>query len=150
MARLLQLYCYDFSEIVGLEIGHDGRFALPRPDSYWRDGRYAAFLIHAGGHLAGFAIVDSVSRLTGERVHDMNEFFVLRRHRRAGVGARAARLAFEAFPGRWEVREAALNTPAQAFWRTVIARFTGAPVDEVTLDDERWRGPVQRFVSPAR
>ena len=45
------------------------------------------------------------------------------------------------------MREVARNTPAQAFWRKVIARYTGGRFIEVVCDDEQWRGPVQRFES---
>jgi predicted acetyltransferase len=155
--RLLQLYYYDFSELLGFDVGDDGLFTTSRAEGYWLEPRYHPFLIRAGGRLAGLAIVDSQSRLSGhdggapdtpgEPCWDMSEFFVLRRHRRAGVGARAAVAAFEAFPGRWEVRQATRNTPAQAFWREVIGRHTGGHFHEVAVDDARWHGPVQMFTS---
>jgi predicted acetyltransferase len=146
--RLLQLYCYDFSEVLGFDIGDDGLFTTSRGEGYWIDSRYHAFLIRAGGRLAGLTLVDSRSRLTGDPCWDMSEFFVLRRHRRTGVGARAAAAAFDAFPGRWEVRQVTRNTPARAFWRKVIDRYTGGHFHEVALDDGRWQGPVQMFDSP--
>jgi predicted acetyltransferase len=150
VTRLLQLYYYDFSELLGFDIGDDGRFTTWRAEGYWTDARYRPFLIRAGEKLAGLAIVDSLSRLSGEPCWDMNEFFVLRRHRRTGVGTRAAALVFDAFPGRWEVRQILRNEAAQGFWRKVIAGYTGGGFQEVTLDDERWKGPVQSFESAAR
>jgi predicted acetyltransferase len=148
LGNLLQLYTYDYSELLGFDIGDDGLFPSTRPDEFWTDPRFRPFLVRAGGRLAGFAIVDSQSRLTGEALWDMSEFFVLRRHRRTGVGTRAAFALFDAFPGRWEVREVARNTPAQAFWRSVIGRYTSGRFQEVFFDDaSRWRGPVQSFVA---
>ena len=146
MARLFQLYQYDFSEMLGLEIGDDGLFSAGRrPSGYWTAPLYRPFLLRAGGNLAGFAIVGAESRLTGDPLWDMDQFFVLRRHRRSGVGERAATLVFDAFPGRWEVREAADNVAAHAFWRKVIGRYTGGRFEETIHDDARWQGPVQRF-----
>jgi predicted acetyltransferase len=145
--RLLQLYYYDFSEILGVDVGDDGLFSAGRADGYWLAPRYRPFLIHAGAHLAGLAVVDSQSRLTGEPLWDMAEFFVVRRHRRTGVGAGAASWLFDAFPGLWEVREVAKNTAAQAFWRRVIGEHTGGRFHEVVYDDATWRGPVQKFES---
>jgi predicted acetyltransferase len=144
-ARLMQLYYHDLSELVRIEIGDDGRFPFAHHQSYWTDGRYHPFLIRVDGHLAGFSVVDTQSRLTGEPLWDMSQFFVLRRHRAAGVGARAAIATFDRFRGRWEVRQVASNTPAQAFWRTVIDRYTGGRFTEIVCDDDRWRGPVQCF-----
>jgi hypothetical protein len=47
------------------------------------------------------------------------------------------------------VREKTENLAATAFWRRVIGRYTGGRFEEVVLDDERWRGPVQRLDSSA-
>lgn len=140
LAALLQLYVYDFSEMLGLDVGDDGRYHAPPIEG--RD----AFLVRVDGKLAGFALVLGKSRLTGEEgVHDVAEFFVLQRYRRTGVGEKAARWLFDRYPGPWEVRQKAENARAIAFWRRVIDRYTGGHFDEEALDDERWRGPVQRF-----
>ena len=144
LAALLQLYVYDFSEMLGLDVGDDGRYRVPPTED--RD----AFLIRVDGKLAGFALHVGKSRLTGEAgVHDVAEFFVLQRYRRAGVGEHAARGLFDRFRGRWEVRQKTENTRAIAFWRRVIDRYTGGRFDEELLADERWRGPVQRFDNTA-
>jgi predicted acetyltransferase len=146
IAALFQLYVHDLSEMLGIDVEDDGRFRVRSLDNYWSDPRCHAFAIRAEGKLAGFALVQQRSRLTGdESVTDMAEFFVLRRWRRRGVGERAAAWLFEHFRGRWEVRQKRENTAATAFWRRAIGRY--ARYDEVVLDDERWRGPVQRFES---
>jgi len=63
--------------------------------------------------LAGFALVHHKSKLSAaDDVWDMAEFFVLRRHRRAGVGMRAAHILFETHAGAWEVRQRAANAAA--------------------------------------
>ncbi len=148
LGALFELYTYDFSELLGLDVGDDGRFGARSLDVYWSAPRRHPFLIRVDGRLAGFALVHGQSHLTGdEAVTDMAEFFVLRKYRRRGVGERAARFLFDRFRGRWEVREKRENQAATAFWRRVIARYTGGRFDEVAVDDERWRGPVQRFDS---
>jgi predicted acetyltransferase len=142
LAALLQLYVYDFSEMLGLELDDDGRFVTPRVD-----GRLA-FLARTSGRLAGFALIQQGSRLSEDReLHDVAEFFVLRRHRRHGVGEAFATRLFARFPGVWEVRQRRENAAATRFWRRVIARYTGGDFEDLELDDARWRGPVQRFVS---
>ena len=97
--------------------------------------------------MAGFAIVDSRSRFSEDATWDMNQFFVLRKYRRRGVGRWAAVELFTRFPGRWEVREALKNTAARDFWCRVISDFTGGSFDETSYDDALWRGYVQRFDS---
>lgn len=145
LEALLQLYVYDFSEMLGLDVEDDGRYRVPKAEG--RD----AFLVRVDGTLAGFALHAGTSRLTGEDgVHDVAELFVLQRYRRAGVGEQAARWLFDRFPGRWEVRQRTENVRAIAFWRRVIERYTGGRFEEELLDDARWRGPVQRFDNTPR
>ena len=144
-ANLLQLYYYDFSELLRFEIGGDGRYPFERHRDYWSDPRYRPFLIHAEGHLAGLAIVDARSRLTDEPLSDVSQFFVLRKHRGAGVGARAAAVLFDAFRGPWEVRVEARNAPGQVFWRKSVERYARGQFTETKWDDERFHGIVLRF-----
>jgi predicted acetyltransferase len=148
LLALLQLYAYDFSEILPLEVAEDGRFQAPSVTANLTDPRNHAFLIRVDDKLAGFALVQPSSYLTGEAgVFDMAELFVMRRHRRRGVGEQVASWLFDRFAGPWEVREKAENQAAAAFWRRIIGRYTDGQFEEMLLDDERWRGPVQRFDS---
>ena len=80
----------------------------------------------------------------------MAEFFVVRPLRGRGVGAAAARALFDRFGGRWEVRQTESNAPALAFWRAVIAAYTGGAFSESFQQTAAWRGPVQSFTCPAR
>jgi predicted acetyltransferase len=150
LRALVELYVYDFSELLGFDVADDGRFATPL-DRWLADARTDAFFTRVDGKLGGFAIVVHVSRLTGdERVHDMAEFFVLRKYRRRGVGAHVATALFDRFGGPWEVRQRGENAAATAFWRRVIGDYTGGRFDDLVLDDDRWRGPVQRFEAARR
>src|SRR4051794_31250961 len=85
LGALFELYTYDFSEILDLDVGEDGRFQVPALDAYWADPGHHPFLIRVDAKLAGFALVQERSRLTGDDgVRDMAEFFVMRRYRRRG------------------------------------------------------------------
>jgi len=145
LMALFELYVYDFSELVDIDVADDGRFRTPPLDGYFTDARWHAFFIRVDGNLAGFALVQQRSRLTGdESVTDMAEFFVLRKYRRQRVGERAARWLFARFPGRWEIRQKPNNQDATTFWRRILTDYA---YEEELLDDERWHGPVQRFTS---
>jgi predicted acetyltransferase len=138
LANLLQLYIYDFSELLDLEVGGDGRFAYSDLGLYWSDpGRYA-FLVKVDGELAGFVLVKTGSEWD---VHDMAEFFVLRRHRRHGLGTRVAQEVWRLLPGPWEVRVMEVNVPAQHFWARAISSFTGSPAvpARVERDGKLWQ-----------
>lgn len=145
LRALFELYVYDFSEVMALEVEDDGRFRTPALDRYWTGSGAHAFLVRVDDKLAGFALIHERSRLTDEARRDVAEFFVLRRYRRHGVGEQVAIALFDRFGGRWEVRQRTENTAATAFWRRVIGRYTGGTFEELAWDDDRWRGPVQRF-----
>jgi predicted acetyltransferase len=152
LGSLFQLYSYDFSEILPLHVDDGtGRFEEGSLDAYWIDAWRFPFLLRAAGHLAGFALVHSKSRLSdADDVWDMAEFFVLRGYRRTGLGTAAAHQIFAAHEGPWEVRQRTENVAATAFWRKLIGGYAGSDLTEEWFDDERWRGPVQRFRSPPR
>lgn len=154
LANLLQLYLYDIAEYAHggwNPIGADGRYAYRWLDAYWTDARRHPLRIDADGTLAGFVLVNAHSLVPDwEPAHAIAEFFVLRAHRRRGVGAAAAHAVFDRFPGRWQVAQDAPNTGAQAFWRTTIAAYTGGAFETRHLDDETWKGPVLLFTSPGR
>ena len=150
LLALFELYGYDFSEILGLDVGDDGRFTLPSLEHYWSDPRCHAFMLRVDDKLAGFALVQQRSYIDGnESVCDLAELFVMRKYRRRGVGEEAARWLFDRFAAWWEVRQKPQNVAATAFWRRVIAGYTSGEFADCVRDDTRWRGPMQRFDSRA-
>ncbi len=139
LGNLLELYQHDFTEYTDADVGPDGRFGYRYLDAYFEEVHRHAFLIKAEGQLAGLVLVRRAASVHDDGdVMDMAEFFVMRKYRRRGVGAEAARRAFDRFPGRWEVREMGANTPAQAFWHGVIGDYTAGRYDERWLDDGAW------------
>ena len=134
LARLLQLYLYDFTEFEYQPVGDDGRYSYRYLDEYWApaagEERHAYFIRFEGGELAGFALIRVVN---GSNV--MSEFFVMRPYRRGGTGSTAAKAAFEAHPGEWIVHEHPRNGVAQAFWRKVIGEVSGGAFSEVIEPD---------------
>jgi predicted acetyltransferase len=76
----------------------------------------------------------------------MGEFFVVRKHRRAGVGQRAASVIFSRWPGIWEVAVARSNVQALPFWRrTIFTHPRVRAIEEIDRNDGVWNGPIFRF-----
>jgi predicted acetyltransferase len=149
VANLLDLYLYEFADMIERDIGDDGRYAYAGLDAYWSEpGRYP-FLIRVDGKLAGFALVAEQRILDGTSPgHLMVEFFVLRPCRRRGIGRMAAMQLFDAFLGLWWVGQLAGNAPAQAFWRAVIGQYTCGSYREERWQDDGERGIAQVFETP--
>ena len=147
LSRLAQLYAYDFSAHMELDVGDDGLFRVGSvlARSWLEPGRHV-FLIRVDVKIAGFVVLHDGSRLTGAPdVMDVAEFFVMRKYRRKGIGSICAAHLFDLFRGKWEVRQTEQNFAGTAFWRKTIHEYTGGSFQEMLLNDERWRGPVQTF-----
>lgn len=149
LEAMFQLYVHDFSEHwAGQDRGElleSGRFAdYPGLDRYWREPGRSAWLIRADGHLAGFALLSAHSHSGQPADHDIAEFFVVRKHRRSGVGFEAARQLIGSRPGQWEIAVVRANAGALAFWRRVAAAAS-PELDEQDVDDARWNGAILRF-----
>ncbi len=148
--NMMQLYIHDFSEFwAGREdgeLGPDGRFFDYPLDSYWRDEAHIPLLLRSEGRLVGFALLNARPHSGRALDRNMAEFFIVRKHRRGGMGTVAAQAIFSRFPGVWETAVARANAAALAFWRKAAANHPGVSVleeaDFVTAD---WNGPILRF-----
>ena len=142
LANLFELYAHDLSSDFQLDVGADGRFGYPRLASYWLEpDRHFAFLIRVGSQLAGFVLVTRGSPVTSDDADlDVAEFFVLRRHRRSGVGRQSAVALWNQMPGHWIVRVAAPNSGALVFWTRVISDFTEGQFTQrqATVSGRQW------------
>jgi predicted acetyltransferase len=150
LENLFQFYTHDFSEFwQGLptgELGPDGRFSDYPLDAYWTDPGHVPLILRVGGALAGFALLNVATHSGRPADRNMAEFFVVRKHRRGGVGLMAAREIFARFPGRWEVAVARRNVGALAFWRKAIEGFDRAQdIEEHDSANAAWNGPIIRF-----
>jgi len=148
--NLFQFYTHDFSEFwAGTARGDlppHGRFAPYPMAPYWTDPAWSAFLIWNDGLLAGFALTNDAPHSGRPTGRSVAEFFILRKHRRGGVGRAAAWALFSTRPGGWEAAIVRKNVAAAAFWRTAVE---GAPrasnIEVIDAETAHWNGPIVRF-----
>ncbi len=152
VGNLLELYSHDLSATFSLELGNDGRFGYEWLPFYWSEpDRRFPFLIRLGPLLAGFALVTRGSPMSGDpNVFDVAEFFILRRHRRSGVGRRAAVLLWNTFVGRWIVRVSEDNHHGCHFWASVVREYTKGVFRETRRSDDKRRWRVFEFDSASQ
>lgn len=161
VSNLARYYIYDMAEHTSWHFPPDGLFdPEDRFANYWtrKGGKHVwpsgwrgfPFLIRIDGNPAGFALVKRLSDTPP--TFDMGEFFIGRQHRRQRIGQRVAVTLFDSFAGQWEVREMPTNKPAQAFWRRIIADYTGGAFTETREAFVVYEGKeflVQRFQTGA-
>jgi predicted acetyltransferase len=129
LRNLLEFYFHDLAEWFRFDQQSDGNYT-ESTDAYW-DAGCDVYLLYAEELPIGFAIVGSAAeRLPGSAAKDLTEFFVVRRHRRAGIGREFAAHIWELYPGPWLVRVYRQNTPALPFWRQTISAFSDGEYEE--------------------
>ena len=146
--NLFELYAYEFSEQMPLQLKASGRFELTPGDAWWTREDHFGYLLKSGEELAGFALVRAGSRVTGTPdVMDVAEFFVVRGARRRGIGMSAAHALFSAFPRVWEVRVRRTNVAALEFWSRTAEAWVRQPVVSSPFRVEGVDWDVLRFAT---
>jgi predicted acetyltransferase len=135
LANLLELYIHDLSVAFAIEVGANGRFGYDRLADYWAEPeRRFAYVIRNGPSIAGFALARIGSPASDDpTILDVAEFFVLRRHRRLGVGQQAAHVLWDTLRGNWMVRVSTGNPRGLAFWPSAIQTYTQGDWTEKTI-----------------
>lgn len=150
LQNLIQLYTHDFADLwsgAGVRtLGPDGRFPDYPLAPYFERAGWQAWLFLADGTPAGFALVNDEAHSGLPVDRSMAELFVIRPHRRSGLGQGAAERLLRASPGQWEAAVTRRNAAALAFWRRVAeACALPGTLQELDLDGPGWTGPVIRF-----
>ena len=141
--HLMQLYLYDFSEFLQLDLDGAGHFKESILDNYFTDPSKTPFVVLVDDALAGFVLVSAQTLLpanAGGRC--IKEFFIMRRYRRQGIGKRVAAEIFSLSPCRWEVRVVQANQAAERFWEAAIQDYAGSDYQKEVRDDELWHGSM--------
>lgn len=140
--QMLELYQYELSDIWLQEADSEARYGY-NLERHRRDERFHAYVATQGSQYLGFALV-APAIVTRTEGHWMEQFFVLKRFRRSGVGYALARHVLLSHPGAWEVGQMPGNLAAQAFWRRVIGKITAGCYAEVQVTEGWWQGVVQQ------
>ncbi|WP_336765061.1 GNAT family N-acetyltransferase [Paenibacillus sp. USHLN196] len=120
---------------------------------HWPSG-LADLLPSLLGEIAGFVLIsldvpiEYMKLSTAEKTNLISDFFIMRKHRRKGVGSHVAHILFDEFTGTWEIRKTLYNKPAYAFWKQIIGTYrTQSSYREQLLQNEKWDGPIFSFES---
>lgn len=143
LGRMLELYQYELSDIWDQELDAQGEFGYDT-SKHRLAQRFFAHVLLVDQHYAGFALI-APAMVTRQEGHWMEQFFVLKKYRKAGKGMALARHVFQCHPGAWEVGQMPGNAAARQFWRRVAATVTRGNFAEVEVTQGGWQGTVQRF-----
>lgn len=144
---MLELYQYELSDIWDQDLDAAGAYGYEL-DRYWHVPGNYPYVALLDGRYAGFALVDDQVKLPGGQ-YWMDQFFVLKKYRRRGLGRELAANVIGRHPGQWQIGQMADNQAAQRFWRGTLGAVGAAAFRECVITTGRWQGIVQQFVSEA-
>ncbi len=142
--RMIDFYCYDYAEFDGADLLPSGSYEYIDARKYYERNNTYPYVFKMNGEYAGFALIQRVTDETGTFWY-LEDYFIMRKFRRYGIGKQAAVRIFDRLEGEWEVRQDASNEPAQKFWKKVIGAYTNNHYR--SIQRRRWNGPIQRFYS---
>jgi predicted acetyltransferase len=145
LQQMLELYQHDLSDIWDQDLDVRGEFGYST-ERFWQDPNCAAYIFRIEEHPAGFALVDKEVKVPGGEFW-MDQFFVMKKYRKQGVGSDAANIVFNSHIGQWQVGQMMDNFVAQSFWRKTISSYTANQYKETEITSGWWQGIVQSFTS---
>lgn len=134
LRNLFELYLHDMAEWFEFDATIEGNYAFSTQQEIWDKG-IEVYFVYCGEIPVAFGLVglaDDYADSPG--IRDMDEFFVVRHHRRSGLGRELAKFLWRQYPGPWLVRVYQRNLPAVPFWRSSIAAHTDGRYDEQVAD----------------
>lgn len=146
IGRMLELYQYELSDIWDQDLDDAGAYGYDL-DQHRLGERFFAHVALVDGRYAGFALV-APAGVTRTEGCWMEQFFILKKHRRTGLGLALAAHVLDSHPGPWEIGQMPGNVAARDFWPAAVARLTAGNFSEVEVTGGWWQGTVQRFVHP--
>ncbi len=140
LSNLLELYSYDFSELLDLELGDDGLYGYEHLASYWDDSNRYPYFIFSDEILIGFALIIKGSLIKHDaRIWDMSEFFILKKYRRKGLGIQAATELWSTLKGPWQVRVLSHHIEGLQFWEKAIKlSFKNYQIEKIGQPNKEW------------
>ncbi|MCP5369392.1 MAG: phosphotransferase [Rickettsiaceae bacterium] len=128
---MAQLYVYDASRELGFSISGDGLYNPKSYRCYCEDNDKIAYVIKVYDEIAGFALINEKG-LEKHTDWKVDQFFILAKFQRSGVGKIAAEKIWQLHPGKWEVSVIPENISALKFWENTISKFTANVFEKET------------------
>jgi len=126
LINLIEKYNYEFSQYNGCDVSRLGLYCdLGEYDHYWQsDRRCQAYFIEVNAELAGFVMVADFPEVKGTEVDFIiDEFFVMYKYRRLGVGKQAFFETLDRHKGSWQLCQHLRNLISIHFWEGVINEY---------------------------
>jgi len=125
LVNLLEKYEYEFSQYHGWDVEDSGLYGIEMEDEYWDENKkHTAYLIKVDGNLAGFVLVIDGSEEGETTDYAIDEFFIMYKYRRSGIGKKALFEVLDKHRGSWQLTYHPKNAASVNFWEKSIGEYT--------------------------
>jgi predicted acetyltransferase len=122
LINLFEKYNYEFSQYEDTDVEDNGLYPLKNLDTFFAEETGFAYFIKANNKFAGFILVDKHKDSVVD--YSINEFFVMYKYKRKGVGTYGIKNICNKHKGKWEIKKKKKNKPANEFWNTIVNDYT--------------------------
>ena len=127
LINLYEKYAYVWSQYNPNDVNKSGLYVDERYDfdCYMQaDRKCVAYFIEVDDNLAGFALIYDIPEFDNEKIDFvMEEFFVMYKYRRLGIGKKAVFEILDRHRGKWYLYYHQKNTASVYFWGKVIDEY---------------------------
>lgn len=133
LENLFHYYIYEMSDFLALAPSKEGHFGFNKSqlNIYWQSESHQPYFIYVDQEIAGFILLRKYPPMRS--VNDIEQFFVLRRYSKKGVGKEAFKQVTQLTAGKWQIRILLENTNGLQFWKSAISNLVG---DDFTLSKD--------------
>lgn len=144
LKNLGELYIYDLSLLTPMGVDDFGLYDdLDDIDLYWTEKNRHPYFIKVNGKLAGFVLVYDGRQIEGiESNYAIDDFFIMNKYKRQGVGKYAAKHIFEKYKGKWQIWFHPSNKSAKSFWTNIVKEYTNDKYESVENDIPFYDGTI--------
>jgi predicted acetyltransferase len=144
LKNLGELYIYDGSQDHSTDVNDLGLYDdLDDLDLYWTEENRYPFFIKVDNKLAGFILVYNGRQMKEiESNYSIDDFFVMKKYKRQGVGKYCVKYILEKYKGKWQIWFHPKNEGAKKFWIKTIDEYTNGKFEIVKNDAPYYDGTI--------
>jgi predicted acetyltransferase len=138
LRNLMEKYNYEFSQYEDTDVNEFGLYGYTYLDHYWTDKYRFAYFIKVNNKLAGFLMISEHKEIEMETYYTMNEFFVMYKYRKMGIGTYAVKEIFNKYKGKWYIGYTPRNIISKIFWNKIVGEYTNGKYEKIK-DNKKYK-----------
>ena len=144
LKNLGEYYIYDQSRYSSIDVNEFGLFDdLDDLDLYWTEENRYPFFIKVDNKLAGFILVYDGRQIEEiESNYSIDDFFVMDKYKRQGIGKYCIKYILNKFKGKWQIWFHPRNEVAEKFWIKTIDEYTKGKFEIIKNNKPYYDGTI--------